>query len=68
MTYGCYNRKPLVDEVLVRDGYFTTVDEGWSGFSRKAVWVEITNPMSKDCQYSKTTLDSRCNGCMWRHQ
>lgn len=65
MTYGCYNRKPLVDTVIVRFGYGELIDEGWGNFSRVAVLAEIPNPMTKDCQYSKTTLDQRCAGCKW---
>lgn len=28
--------------------------------------VTIKDPMSKDCQYSKTTPDAGCEGCKWR--
>jgi hypothetical protein len=33
--------------------------------SRQFGWT-IDNAASKDCQYSKTTVDERCDGCKWR--
>lgn len=26
----------------------------------------IVNTATKDCQYSKTTVDTRCDGCTWK--
>jgi hypothetical protein len=52
---GCHNRPALVDTVVVQVGWL------WprSDF-RIAHLRTIPNPMSKDCQYSKTTVDERC--------
>lgn len=59
--YGCFDRAPLADTVTVRAGwrYFTDT-------IRIELLREIPNPMTRDCQYSKTTDDARCVGCKWR--
>ena len=36
------------------------------GVTRCPRMVTIKDPMSKDCQYSKTTPDVGCDGCKWR--
>lgn len=60
MSYGCHNRAPFVEIVLVQYGW--TYHAG----SRYQVLRDIPNAMSKDCQYSKTTIDAGCDGCRWR--
>lgn len=49
--HGCFNRPPLVD--------FYYVGDFWLDM------VKIPNNNSKDCQYSKTTIDHpHCEGCV----
>ena len=63
---GCHNRQPLVSTVIVQSGW-TELDANLRDrtFSRYPVLREIPNPMSKDCLYSQTTVDARCDGCKW---
>jgi hypothetical protein len=58
---GCYNREPLRDSVKVQAGWDDCFVK-----TRNPVMVHIPDPMSKDCQYSRTTADERCDGCKWR--
>jgi hypothetical protein len=57
MTYGCHNREPLNDLV--------TVQAGWQSHqgSRTPVLITITDPMTKDCQYTKTPQGQADPGC-----
>lgn len=59
---GCYNRAPLRDSVMAQDGYHNDPTAAF----RNPRMVQIPDPMSKDCQYSRTTADERCDGCKWR--
>lgn len=63
---GCYNRWPLTDSVIVQTGWGKPFKDGAGIIYRTALHAEIDNPMSKDCQYSKTTRDERCDGCAWK--
>lgn len=61
MTYGCFNRKPYKDHVVVD---VNRVVDGVAVFA-------VTHPfrMSRECQYTKSDLgraDTGCYGCMWR--
>ena len=58
MSYGCFNRPPLVGVVQVQSGY----KYGGSD-SRIPLMVLIDNPMTKTCQYQK---DDKYNdpGCV----
>jgi hypothetical protein len=65
---GCYDRAPLQNEVWVRTGWF-----GFHSFNDGTVlkqpkFTKIANPMTKDCQYSRTTADLRCDGCVWQQE
>lgn len=63
MKYGCNDRKPLKQTVTVQDGYTTTKA------ARFDHMVTIPDPMTKDCQYTKTDLgqqDPKCFNCNWR--
>lgn len=58
-VYGCHNRAPL-------RGHCTYGIDWFQDQPLKAVRIEHTHVMSKDCQYTKTTLgqaDPKCNGC-----
>ncbi len=57
---GCYNRAPLKTTALVQSGW---VNDDFYYKSRKPLMVEIPDPMTKDCQYSKTHNDPKCKGC-----
>lgn len=60
---GCFNRLALVPFVVAQDGWRYNVT---SDHDRIPELRLINNPMSKDCQYSKTTADERCDGCKWK--
>ena len=54
---GCYNRPPFKRDYVAFDGY--------TDASRtQAQTIRITNVMSPDCQYTLTTTDPRCAGCI----
>lgn len=61
MTYGCHNRAPYKEHVVIRP---ELVVDGVTP-------INNTFPfrMSRDCQYTKTDLgrvDAGCHGCKWR--
>ena len=59
--YACYNNPPAKDFLVVFDGY----EEGDEYSPRSKVKTkEIPNRMSRDCQYSKDTVDVGCAGCI----
>ncbi len=66
MTYGCHNRAPYKEHVVVEaNRVWLTGDGGRVGT------FNVTFPfrMSRDCQYTKTDLgraDAGCHGCKWR--
>lgn len=62
MTYGCYNRAPLREHVVVQAGWGFTNNDPFC-LERKSNMVWIPNPMTKDCQYSVNTVDPLCAGC-----
>lgn len=64
---SCHNREPLQETVIVQEGWNYCRD-GFGNPVRSAVLREIPNPMTKDCQYSKTTADARCAGCKWKQE
>lgn len=58
--YGCHNRAPLLDRREVQDG--------WTPDGRRHMRT-ISDPMTKECQYTFTALgrvDPGCLGCKWR--
>lgn len=60
---GCYNRPALRTERIVQDGWTL------SGWDWKPIRIRIADPMTKDCQYTKTELgkvDKGCEGCAWK--
>jgi hypothetical protein len=63
---GCYNRAPLVETVIVQTGWSDLFRHESGLDTRVAYMDEIPNPNSKDCQYSRTTEDERCDGCVWK--
>lgn len=57
-VYGCHNRKPLAEKLLVQDGWI------WPYREPKVKAVPVL--MTKQCQYTMTDLgkkDTRCIGC-----
>lgn len=60
MTYGCHNRAPLRDSVMVQNGW------AYSGDGRTALMVTLPDPMSKNCQHTlDAPNDPSCAGCRW---
>jgi hypothetical protein len=55
---GCHNRQAL------KESFGKYALDSQTG---KIRWFEVKNPNSKDCQYSKTSKDEKCNGCKWRN-
>ena len=57
VKYGCYNRAPLKDTILVQ--------VGWTEGRREMREYPVT--MTKDCQYRKENdTDKSCFGCKWQ--
>lgn len=67
-VYGCHNRAPFRDTVVVQQGW-----KSWRAadgpIERESVLVEIPFRMSRVCEFTKSALgqaDKRCTGCSWR--
>jgi hypothetical protein len=54
MTWGCYNRPPLVET------YGKCALDSNTG---QVKYYEIKNVMSKECQYTLRSPDPKCGGC-----
>lgn len=68
MTYGCFNRPPMKDEMLVKDGYFQSKANGFD-IQHSHAMKTIKIQTSTHCQYSKDNpTDSGCDGCPHRSQ
>lgn len=69
--YGCYNRKPFKQAVLVQDGW-TDLTDGHGDPSRVPRWKFVPFRMREDCSYANDTAegraDPRCAGCRWKVQ
>ena len=59
MSYGCFNRLPYEDFLLVQDGWLYTEDKT----SRVAVMKPVPHTMSTTCQYQLSYEDKLCVGC-----
>lgn len=62
--YACHNRKPFQIVVTVQDGWIELAGTRVPDMKR----IPFRN--SPDCHYSTSNLgqvDSRCEGCKWRH-
>ena len=60
---GCHDRKPFRPSQPVQDGYFM------DGVTRIAKMVSVPFRMSRDCEYTKSSLgnaDKGCTGCQWK--
>ena len=60
-VYGCHNREPLADSLLVQDGWV------WKYREPKVKTVKVL--MTKDCQYTLSSLgkkDAKCFRCVHR--
>lgn len=66
MSYGCYNKtRPTADtETFVPSGFRYHTGENRNEFVRLTRLVKIKHVMSIDCQYTKTTRDIQCSGCI----
>jgi hypothetical protein len=57
---GCFDHPPFAPTLTAQDGW---LDEGRV---RRLVTIPAAN--TRDCQYSKTTVDAKCFGCKWNQQ
>lgn len=63
---GCYNKpRPIAGAVThwAQAGW-REVHAGWLNIERVPVWTPIKHVMTTDCQYTKTTPDPLCAGCV----
>lgn len=68
--HGCHNRPPLLDVVLVQEGLSFPRQISEASYVRDKVYVKVDNPMTKDCQYSRSAKvhqDPACKDCI-HHQ
>lgn len=63
---SCYNRPPLEEFAEVQDGYLRADVDGMQ--TRIPIVKIVPAPMTKDCQYTLTTPDPRCAGCIHEHK
>jgi hypothetical protein len=64
--HSCYNRADFKQKIIVQKGWGDWFYNGFGEPSRCALYEEIDNPMTKDCQYTKsakTNGDPQCAGC-----
>lgn len=62
--YGCHNRPPLHDALVVQDGW----NEDMTPFGeiiRTARWSAVPDRSTRTCQYDVSD-DPRCEGCVHR--
>jgi hypothetical protein len=66
--YGCYNKpRPTNKSTYVgQDGWLQIgLQDGLTRHqTRLPKLINIPHAMTKDCQYSKTTVDAGCDGCV----
>ena len=62
---GCYDmpRPTAETSYLAQAGWGPTYDNG-HGPWRMPRYVEVKHVLSTECQYTKTTPDPRCAGCV----
>lgn len=68
MPYGCHNRAPFKQTLVVQDGYHDMRD-GHGNPCRVPKYKDIAFRNSEECSYTSTDLgqaDPRCVGCSWR--
>jgi hypothetical protein len=61
MTYGCYNRDDFKSSLKVQTGWKCVYVDG--SYTRIPVFRDAPNRMTTDCQYSRDTVDTECEGC-----
>ena len=59
MPYGCFNRPPLHDFLLVQDGWVNDFETP----TRIASYKTIEHTMSVECRYHLEHDDPGCRGC-----
>ena len=62
---GCHNRKPFQEKMVAQDGWFM------DGVTRYPKMISSEFRMSSGCEYSKTELgkkDNGCTDCKWRQK
>lgn len=63
---GCYNRPPVTAGQVThvaQDGW-TDIRDGFGNPVRVPRYIDIKHANSTDCDYSRTTPDPRCSGCI----
>ena len=62
--YGCHNkpRQTPQSSYLAQDGYALGIT------TREPSLKWVGHAMSTECQYSKNTVDAKCDGCMNKGQ
>ena len=63
---GCYNRPPFVTGYTAPDGYSTIKIDGTDHRLPTFKTVEMRN--TTECQYSASTFDVKCVGCVHSRQ
>lgn len=66
--YGCHNRAPFRDTLVVQDGWLE-INDGFGNPTRCAQWKRIPFRNRPDCGYTVSKLgqqDPRCEGCKWK--
>lgn len=66
MTYGCHNRPRPGDhtETVHQVGFNETSYA--PVFFQVPVYALSPHVMTRDCQYTLSTVDAGCNGCQWQ--
>jgi hypothetical protein len=66
-AYGCHNREPFRESVLVQDGWIETIVQGQ--LARVARMKAIPFRNMRECGYQLSEIgkaDPRCVGCCWK--
>lgn len=64
---GCHNKpRPVASAVThqAQAGWSVTFRDGFGTPQRVPVYVDVRHVMTTECQYTKTTPDPRCSGCV----
>lgn len=65
--YGCHNRAPFEDTLVVQDGR-SMMRDGFGQPCPVPVFKDIPFRGRRECVYTTSDLgkvDARCNGCRW---
>lgn len=67
MKNGCFNKpRPVAGAVthLAQAGWSETFRDGFGAPHRTPILVDIKHVMTTECQYTLTTPDPACAGCV----